>query len=203
LVSGAHLRASAGGNGARRRAPDKAPDAARVKMECYSTLSSERKSMPASGVRLHCHSGASALDIRLHFDIIRSMKTNGHAAAVGRLAALAQETRLALFRLLVEAGPAGLAAGVIGERLDVAAPTLSFHLKELTHAGLIRPVQQGRYVFYSADFDAMNALIAYLTENCCRMSCDPQCAVTCAPAVERPRAPARKRAPVNTRRRVS
>jgi DNA-binding transcriptional ArsR family regulator len=82
---------------------------------------------------------------------------------VAALAALAQQTRLALFRLLVEAGPAGLAAGVIAERLGVAAPTLSFHLKELTNAGLIRSVQQGRYVVYSADFDAMNTLVAYLT----------------------------------------
>ena len=63
------------------------------------------------------------------------------ASTIAKLAALAQETRLALFRLLVEAGPQGLAAGAIAERLDVAAPTLSFHLKELTHAGLIRPTQ--------------------------------------------------------------
>jgi DNA-binding transcriptional ArsR family regulator len=130
------------------------------------------------------------------------MKTNG-ASTITRLAALAQETRLALFRLLVEAGPAGLAAGAIAERLDVAAPTLSFHLKELTHAGLIRPAQQGRYVFYSADFDAMNALIAYLTENCCRMSCDPQCSSTCAPAAGSSRTSARKRVAATSRRRVS
>lgn len=106
------------------------------------------------------------------------MKANGHVQTVTRLAALAQETRLALFRLLVEAGPAGIAAGTIAERLDVAAPTLSFHLKELTNAGLIRPTQHGRYVIYSADFDAMNALIAYLTENCCRMSCDADAVTT-------------------------
>lgn len=130
------------------------------------------------------------------------MKINS-VSTITKLAALAQETRLALFRLLVEAGPAGLAAGVIGERLDVAAPTLSFHLKELTHAGLIRPAQQGRYVFYSADFDAMNALVAYLTENCCRMSCDPQCAPACAPAAGSPRTAARKRVAAISRRRLS
>jgi DNA-binding transcriptional ArsR family regulator len=125
------------------------------------------------------------------------MKADDHADAVTRLAALAQETRLALFRLLVEAGPAGLAAGAIAGRLDVAAPTLSFHLKELTNAGLIRPAQDGRYVIYSADFDAMNALIAYLTENCCRGSCGAEC----APAVDAGRRAARKRAAPASRRR--
>lgn len=136
------------------------------------------------------------------FYILRTVKTNGHASAVARLAALAQDTRLALFRLLVEAGPAGVTAGAIAEHLGVAAPTLSFHLKELTHAGLIRPAQQGRYVVYSADFDAMNALIAYLTENCCRMSCDSQCAPARAPALDPRRRPARKRASAANRRRV-
>ena len=121
---------------------------------------------------------------------------------VAALAALAQHTRLALFRLLVEAGPAGLAAGAIAERLGVAAPTLSFHLKELTHARLIRSVQQGRYVVYSADFDAMNALVAYLTENCCRMSCDPACAPSCAPEPSA-RATPRARASASARRRGS
>jgi ArsR family transcriptional regulator len=123
---------------------------------------------------------------------------------VSALAALAQQTRLALFRLLVEAGPAGLAAGAIAERLGVAAPTLSFHLKELTHAGLIRSVQQGRYVVYSADFDAMNALVAYLTENCCRMSCEAGCGPTCAPAKAKVRGTrAAKRAPPRIERSVS
>ena len=114
-------------------------------------------------------------------------------AIVTALAALAQHTRLALFRLLVEAGPTGLAAGAIAERLGVAAPTLSFHLKELTHAGLLLSVQRGRYVVYSADFGAMNALIAYLTENCCRMSCDSTCAPSCAPAASARRATSRAR----------
>ena len=87
--------------------------------------------------------------------------------AVTALAALAQASRLAVFRLLVEAGPEGLPAGRIGERLGVPPSSLSFHLKELSHAGLIRSDQQGRYVIYSANFDAMNDLVAFLTENCC------------------------------------
>jgi DNA-binding transcriptional ArsR family regulator len=127
------------------------------------------------------------------------MKSRDHGNAVAKLAALAQETRLALFRLLVEAGPAGLSAGVIADRVGVAAPTLSFHLKELTHAGLISPVQRGRYVVYSASFDAMNALIGYLTENCCRMCCGPECMPATAPR----RATAAKRAATTPRRRVS
>jgi ArsR family transcriptional regulator, arsenate/arsenite/antimonite-responsive transcriptional repressor len=121
---------------------------------------------------------------------------------VTALAALAQETRLALFRLLVEAGPAGLPAGAIAEQLDVAPPTLSFHLKELVHAGLIQAAPQGRYVIYSADFDAMNALIGYLTENCCRMSCDPECAPVCKPVPQARRPASTQSAAPSNRRRV-
>lgn len=87
--------------------------------------------------------------------------------AVQALGALAQDTRLAIFRLLVQAGPAGMAAGSIGEKLDLAAATLSFHLAGLTRAGLTASRQDGRYVIYSADFQAMNALVGYLSENCC------------------------------------
>ena len=89
------------------------------------------------------------------------------ATAVTGLAALAQETRLAIFRLLVQKGPEGLCAGDIQAKLKLAAPTLSFHLKELTHAGLLEPRQEGRFIYYAPDFDVMNALIGYLTENCC------------------------------------
>lgn len=96
-------------------------------------------------------------------------------AAVLLLAALAQESRLAVFRLLVEQGPEGLPAGQIGERLGVPAATLSFHLKELSHAGLVQSRQAGRFVFYSANYPAMNDLIGFLTENCCAGS---PCAVT-------------------------
>lgn len=96
------------------------------------------------------------------------------------LAALAQETRLAVYRLLVEHAPEGLPAGQIAERLDIPAPSLSFHLKELWRAGLIAPRQDGRFVWYRADLNAMDGLIGYLTENCCRSSatCDPACGST-------------------------
>jgi DNA-binding transcriptional ArsR family regulator len=83
------------------------------------------------------------------------------------LSALAQESRLAVFRLLVQVGPEGMAASRIGERLDIAPSSLSFHLKELAHAGLISPRQDGRFIIYSADIDTMNGLIGFLTENCC------------------------------------
>jgi ArsR family transcriptional regulator len=88
--------------------------------------------------------------------------------AVHALSSLAHETRLGVFRLLVQAGPDGMAVGQVGEALGVAAPTLSFHLKELTHAGLILSRQEGRFIYYRANYDAMNALLAYLTENCCQ-----------------------------------
>jgi DNA-binding transcriptional ArsR family regulator len=93
---------------------------------------------------------------------------------------LAQETRLAIYRLLVEYAPEGLPAGQIAERLGIAPASLSFHLKELWRAGLLVPRQDGRFVWYRADIDAMNGLIGYLTENCCRNSvlCDPRCAPT-------------------------
>lgn len=88
--------------------------------------------------------------------------------AIGALAALAQETRLDVFRLLVEAGPPGLPAGRIGERLGVGSATLSFHLKELRTAGMVNCRRAGRSLIYAADFGAMNALVGYLTENCCQ-----------------------------------
>lgn len=87
--------------------------------------------------------------------------------AVNALAALAQECRLEVFRLLVEAGPAGFPAGQISERLGVPPSSLSFHLKELSYAGLVTSQQRGRFVIYRANFDAMNGLVAFLTENCC------------------------------------
>lgn len=87
--------------------------------------------------------------------------------AIAALAALAQESRLATFRLLVRAGPQGLAASKIAEALGAPASSMSFHLKELTHAGLIVPRQESRFVIYSANFEQMNGLLAFLTENCC------------------------------------
>ncbi|MDR2154126.1 MAG: metalloregulator ArsR/SmtB family transcription factor [Burkholderiaceae bacterium] len=87
--------------------------------------------------------------------------------AVTALAALAQESRLAVFRLLVRAGPAGMAAGKIGEAAGIPPSSLSFHLKELTHAGMVTSRQEGRFVIYAAHFSAAAALVAFLTENCC------------------------------------
>src|SRR3990170_2421765 len=88
--------------------------------------------------------------------------------AVQALSALAQDTRLGIFRLLVQAGPEGMPAGQIGEKLDLAPATLSFHLAGLTRAGLARSRHEGRFVIYSADYTAMNALVGFLTENCCQ-----------------------------------
>lgn len=87
--------------------------------------------------------------------------------AVTALCALAQETRLGIYRLLVEAGPEGLCAGDIGARLGVAPATLSFHLAQLANAGLVDARQQSRFIFYSANFEAMNGIVGFLTENCC------------------------------------
>ncbi len=95
--------------------------------------------------------------------------------AVTALAALAQESRLAAYRLLVQAGPEGLAASRIAEALDIPPSSLSFHLKELSHANLIAPRQEGRFVIYAAQFDAMNALLGFLTENCCGGKPCPPC----------------------------
>ena len=89
-------------------------------------------------------------------------------SAVASLAALAQETRLSVFRLLIEAGPEGIPAGTVGEALEVPAATLSFHLKELSRAGLITFRQEGRFVYYAANFEHMAALMGFLTQNCCR-----------------------------------
>jgi DNA-binding transcriptional ArsR family regulator len=106
---------------------------------------------------------------------------------IAALAALAQDSRLAIYRLLVKRGPEGYAAGEIGERLKIAGPSLSFHLKELAHAGLVTARKDGRFIFYSAHFERMNDLVGYLTENCCSQGA--VCAPVCAPnnAIERKR----------------
>ena len=100
------------------------------------------------------------------------------------LAALAQHSRLAVFRLLVQAGPdGGMAASKIAETLNIPASSLSFHLKELTHADLISPRHDGRYIIYTAQFETMNALVGFLTENCCGgQPCDPICQPQSEPA---------------------
>lgn len=106
--------------------------------------------------------------------------------AVRSLAALAQETRLAIYRLLVQQGPAGVPAGTIASRLDLPGATLSFHLKELTHAGMVDSRQEGRFIYYSANYEQMNGLLAYLTENCCQgESCATECAPTALPKRKR------------------
>ena len=88
-------------------------------------------------------------------------------AAVEALAALAQDSRLQVYRLLVQAGPEGLAASELAERLGIPANTLSFHLKTLSHANLVLARQEGRFIYYSANYEQMNALLGFLTENCC------------------------------------
>jgi len=95
--------------------------------------------------------------------------------AISALAALAQEHRLAVFRLLVRRGPQGLSAGDIASRLDIPPPTLSFHLKELSHAGLVESTRDGRSIIYAASYDQMNRLMAFLGENCCAEDGDVCC----------------------------
>ncbi len=100
--------------------------------------------------------------------------------AISALAALAQESRLAVFRLLVQVGPAGLAATKIAERINIPQSSLSFHLKELTHAQLVAPRQDGRFVIYSANFTTMNGLMAFLTDSCCGGNpCSPSAPLAC------------------------
>ncbi len=87
--------------------------------------------------------------------------------AISALAALAQESRLAVFRLLVQAGPEGLPATQIAEQLEIPPSSLSFHLKELTYANMVIQKKAGRSLIYSTNFETMNGLLAFLTENCC------------------------------------
>lgn len=101
-------------------------------------------------------------------------------ATVLALAALAQESRLALFRLLVKRGPEGYTPGDICARLEIPAPTLSFHLKTLSAAGLIDTRREGRHLYYSANFITMNGVLSFLTEHCCSLATDCSSA-SCAP----------------------
>lgn len=111
------------------------------------------------------------------------------ATAAERLAALGNETRLAVFRLLMQAGSEGISAGVICEKLKILAPTLSFHLGHLSRVGLIRGRKQSRFIFYAADYAAMDDLLSYLTDNCCQgAQCLPKTAA-CTTAKKRRRTP--------------
>lgn len=112
-------------------------------------------------------------------------------AVLAALTALSQETRLDVYRLLVQAGPEGRPAGAIAEALGVAPATLSFHLSNLCHAGLVVQRRESRSLIYSADFDRMNAVLGFLAENCCgRPSNAAMCAPACGPAGVAPRASA-------------
>jgi ArsR family transcriptional regulator, arsenate/arsenite/antimonite-responsive transcriptional repressor len=119
------------------------------------------------------------------------------SSAIAALSALAQETRLDIFRILVEQGPDGLAAGEIGERLGLVSPTLSFHLNQLRYAALVTSRREGRSIIYAADYGNMNALLAYLTENCCKgrlQRCDQRLPASAPKGPKSPMA-ARKLAP--------
>ena len=109
------------------------------------------------------------------------MKKSDALAALG---ALSQETRLDIFRLLVQAGEPGMPAGKIGEKLGLPSATLAFHLKELKHAGLIDFAREGRSLIYGAVYPTMNDLLAFLTENCCQGDVAACAVPACAPARE-------------------
>lgn len=110
------------------------------------------------------------------------MKT---AQVIEALGALAHEHRLAIYRLLVEQGPAGLPAGAIGERVGLVPSSLTFHLQSLHRAGLIAQQRASRQLIYSADYTAMNELVGYLTDKCC-VSSGQGCESACAPRVAKP-----------------
>ena len=112
------------------------------------------------------------------------------AAAIAALGALAHAHRLAIFRLLVEHGPDGLPAGIIAHTVGLVPSSLTFHLQHLTRSGLLAQRRQSRQIFYAADFAAMNALVGYLTDNCCTAS--GSCKTDCEPEVAEPRRAARK-----------
>ena len=101
--------------------------------------------------------------------------------AVESLAALAQESRLAIFRMLVKRGPEGYTPTQLGEKLNVSSPTLSFHLKELQRARLVDARREGRFLFYRPNFAHMNQVVGFLTENCCVLA-DQACGPLCGPA---------------------
>jgi DNA-binding transcriptional ArsR family regulator len=107
--------------------------------------------------------------------------------ALAGLVALAQENRLDTFRLLVQAGPEGMPAGEVAERLSISPNNLTFHFDKLREAGLITVRREGRSMIYAAHYDAMNALLGYLTENCCKGAAANCAAPVCAPVTKRTR----------------
>ena len=113
--------------------------------------------------------------------------------AVNSLAALAQESRLAIFRMLVKRGPEGYTPTQLGEKLNVSSPTLSFHLKELQRAGLVDVRRDGRFLYYRPSFLHMNQLVGFLTENCCALA-DQDCGPECGPVTAEVSIARRKRA---------
>jgi ArsR family transcriptional regulator len=113
--------------------------------------------------------------------------------AVESLAALAQESRLAIFRMLVKRGPEGYTPSQLGEKLEVSSPTLSFHLKELQQAGLVDVRRDGRYLYYRPNFVHMDQLVGFLTENCCALA-DKACGPECGPVTAEVPATKRKHA---------
>jgi ArsR family transcriptional regulator, arsenate/arsenite/antimonite-responsive transcriptional repressor len=113
--------------------------------------------------------------------MVKRVRTEETIAA---LRALANESRLAIFRMLVERGPEGLAAGEIAERLGVVPSSLTFHTQTLMRAGLVRQARVSRQLIYTADFRAMNALVGFLTDNCCQGASNGECATDCAPVAK-------------------
>ncbi len=120
---------------------------------------------------------ATELAALKYFDTIGIMKSGD---AIAALSALASEARLAVFRLLVKRGPEGYTPSQLSDRLGVPGPTLSFHLKELAHAGLVASRRDGRNLYYSPSLERMNALVGFLTENCCSLA-DEACNSGCKP----------------------
>ena len=123
---------------------------------------------------------AGAVAIAIYFHIIENMKSTEAITALG---ALASEARLAVYRMLVKRGPEGYTPTELGKRLDLPAPTLSFHLKGLVQTGLVLSRRDGRNLFYSPNFARMNSLVSFLTENCCSLA-EAACGADCQPSAK-------------------
>jgi ArsR family transcriptional regulator, arsenate/arsenite/antimonite-responsive transcriptional repressor len=128
------------------------------------------------------------LAFQQYFDIVETIKSR---EVIDALSALASEARLAVYRLLVERGPGGYRPSELVERLDIPGPTLSFHLKELVRAKLVVSRRESRNLYYSPNIERMNALVTFLTENCCSVAneaCDSECRPLAATRSQRKRA---------------